>query len=559
MTAYNNNELFNALSEIKAIDESQLKDSLKESEEKNIPFGDVLLEKELINDENLGLVIGDLLSIPYINLSKVAIPENVLQLIPESVANAQRIIAFKIDSNGLHIATEDPSNKQILKFLGDKSGMEVIVYYTTHTKIKNALSLYSKKITTAFEDLIKESINTAKKAADEGPPIRKIVDTMITYANQNSASDIHIEPLEDSTLVRFRIDGMMHDVVSLPPELDPQIVTRIKVMANLRTDEHQETQDGKISFKVIYDDNKSDNLDIRVSVAPVVTGEKIVMRLLSERSRNFSIEDLGLQADAFKKVNAAYQLPHGMILATGPTGSGKTTTLYAILKQLNKREVNIMTIEDPVEYQIENVNQMQVNPKADFTFSKGLRSIVRQDPDIILVGEVRDSETAGIAINSAMTGHLVLSTLHTNDAVTTFPRLIDMGIEPYLVASTVNVVIAQRLIRKICSKCKTSIEINPSELDIQFKKYFTDVSNFHIFHGKGCDICNYTGYTGRIGIFEVLIMDENLRQAVTEKSNADELKKLAINSGMKTMLEDGVEKVKLGITTIEELLRVTKE
>src|SRR3989344_9084085 len=219
MAAYSNKDLFKALVELNAIDESTLNSSFKESEEKNIPLGDVLLEKELINDENLGLVIGDLLSIPYINLSKVAIPENVLQLIPESVANAQRIIAFKIDSNGLHIATEDPSNKQILKFLGDKSGMEVIVYYTTHTKIKNALSLYSKKITTAFEDLIKESINTAKKAADEGPPIRKIVDTMITYANQNSASDIHIEPLEDSTLVRFRIDGMMHDVVSLPSEL----------------------------------------------------------------------------------------------------------------------------------------------------------------------------------------------------------------------------------------------------------------------------------------------------------------------------------------------------
>jgi len=425
--------------------------------------------------------------------------------------------------------------------------------------MKMSLSLYSKKITTAFEDLINENVSKVKKLANDEPPIRKIVDTMITYAYQNSASDIHIEPLLDSTLVRFRIDGMMHDVVSLPANLDTQIVTRIKVMANLRTDEHQETQDGKINFKVIYEENKSDNLDIRVSIAPVVGGEKIVMRLLSEKSRNFSIEDLGLQESDLKKVNAAYQQPHGMILSTGPTGSGKTTTLYAILKQLNRREVNIMTIEDPVEYQIENVNQMQVNPKADFTFSKGLRSIVRQDPDIILVGEIRDSETAGIAINSAMTGHLVLSTLHTNDAVTTFPRLMDMGVEPYLVASTVNVVIAQRLIRKICSKCKTSIEINPNDLDIQLKKYFTETSNFHIFHGKGCDICNYTGYSGRIGIFEVLIMNENIRLAVTEKKNADELKKLALSSGMKTMLDDGIEKVKLGITTIEELLRVTKE
>lgn len=333
-----------------------------------------------------------------------------------------------------------------------------------------------------------------------------------------------------------------------------------------------------------------EKLDIRVSIVPITEGEKVVMRLLSEKSRQFSLEDLGLETDDLAKVRRAIEKPYGMILAVGPTGCGKTTTLYAILKILNERDVNIMTIEDPVEYDVSGVNQIQVNPKTDLTFAKGLRSIVRQDPDIILVGEIRDDETAGIAINSAMTGHLVLSTLHTNDAATTFVRLMDMKIESFLVASTVNVVVAQRLLRKICTQCLASQEIQNPKFEILNKsqiqnpndqkkkvikeqsntslaglpqeliaKYFGDRETIRIYHGKGCDVCHNTGYAGRVGIYEVLEVNEEIKKAINSSADSDTIAEIAKKSGMTTMLEDGLRKVQRGITTIEEVLRVTKE
>lgn len=414
--------------------------------------------------------------------------------------------------------------------------------------------MYTKDITTAFDEIIARNVAEVKNNKNAEPPIIKIVDTILDYADESGASDVHIEPLEEITLVRFRIDGVLHDVIKLPLDLDPQIVTRIKVMANLRTDEHQRAQDGKIVYK-----KGNGDLDIRVSIAPITRGEKIVMRLLSESSRSFSLTDLGFSPADLKKVERAYLEPHGMILSTGPTGSGKTTTLYSILKLLNKRDINIMTIEDPVEYQMDNVNQMQVNPKAELTFAKGLRSIVRQDPDIILIGEIRDEETADIAVNSAMTGHLVLSTLHTNDAATTFPRLVDMNVEPYLIASTITVIIGQRLARKICTKCKISETIPFDTLEQQIQKYVPKNADFVCYKGKGCAICHNTGFMGRIAIFEVLEVTDEIRTAVTERKNASEIQKLAMKLGMTTMLQDGVEKVKQGITSIDELLRVIKE
>lgn len=319
-----------------------------------------------------------------------------------------------------------------------------------------------------------------------------------------------------------------------------------------------------------------EKLDIRVSIVPITDGEKVVMRLLSERSRQFGLESLGLLGEDLKKVQEAVEKPYGMILAVGPTGCGKTTTLYSILKILNQRDVNISTIEDPVEYDIEGVNQIQVNPKTNLTFAKGLRSIVRQDPDIILVGEIRDEETADIAINSAMTGHLVLSTLHTNDAATTLPRLLDMKIEPFLVASTINIIIAQRLVRKICTKCMVSKEVKPDGLvgtkanaldGVEglaliprelIKKHFGDKETIRVYHGKGCKVCQGTGYSGRVGIFEVLMMDDDIRQAVVARKDSDTIQALAIQKGMTTMLDDGLQKVARGITTIEEVLRVVK-
>lgn len=547
MSAYNNKDLYSVLSSLHVINDELLDTSLKESEETNALLGDVLYGKDLINEQNLGKIVADLISVPFINLNEVSISNDILQIVPEHVAKTQNIIAFKKDDVELSVATSDPSNTQIINFLSKKTNLKIKVFYTLQNILENSFNLYSKNIANAFDEIIKENVEAVKLDKSLEPPIIKIVDTIINYAYQNKASDIHIEPLIKGTLVRFRIDGVLHDMITLPLELSNQIVTRIKVMANLRTDEHQVAQDGKISFSTDSTLGVAENLDLRVSIAPITRGETIVMRLLSEKSRQFSLSDLGLNGDDLKKVTDAYHLPHGMILSTGPTGSGKSTTLYAILKLINKREINIMTIEDPVEYQIDNINQIQVNSKTDLTFAKGLRSIVRQDPDVILVGEIRDNETADIAINSAMTGHLVLSTLHTNDAVTAFPRLMDMGVEPYLIASTVNVVVAQRLVRKICVKCRVSTEITYAG------------NRMHCYVGKGCSVCHNSGYSGRVGIFEVLVMNDELNQAVTNKLNSEELRKIAIKSGMRTMLEDGILKVKQGITTIDEVLRVTTE
>jgi type II secretory ATPase GspE/PulE/Tfp pilus assembly ATPase PilB-like protein len=478
-----------------------------------------------------------------------------LLTIPEVVAKKQKIIAFKKDKNGIHVATSSPKNKTALDFLKKRFSQKVNLYFTTEKDIKTAIAGYTEDIKKVFNEILSQAQPSATSKPTE-TSIIKIVDTIINYAYQNRASDVHIEPTEKLTRVRFRIDGIMHDIVTLPLDLHQQIVTRIKVLSKLRTDEHQAPQDGKIRFPL-----EDDDLDIRVSIVPITEGEKIVMRLLSEISRSFSITDLGLSSTAMKKVQWAYQKPHGMILSTGPTGSGKTTTLYAILKPLNQKEVNIMTIEDPVEYDIERVNQIQVNTKTKLTFASGLRSIVRQDPDIILVGEIRDDVTADISVNAAMTGHLVLSTLHTNDAATAFPRLLDLGVEPFLVASTVNLIVAQRLVRTICDNCRISVEHKVSKRKKQSltEKYLNKLNIKRIYKGKGCNVCHFTGYNGRVGIFEVMVVDDEIRNAITQRQDASVIQKIAVEDGMETMLQDGLSKVKQGITTIDEVLRVTKQ
>lgn len=520
---------------------------------------EAILHKDFISDEKLGRLVADFLHLPFIALSALSIPEEILIIIPEIVAKKQKVIAFQKDKEGLHLAMAEPGNEQIRNFIEKKVGIPVILYLATARDINNAFGLYTKDVKKAFDEIIAEGVKEARGAAKAEPPIIKIVDTILTYAYQNKASDIHIEPFEQKSLLRYRVDGILHDIVELPVDLHPRIITRVKVMAKLRTDEHQTAQDGKLQYKT-----EREELDVRVSILPITEGEKIVMRLLSERSRQFGLSDLGLSEADLTKVKDAYEKPHGMILSTGPTGSGKTTTLYSILKIINKRNVNIMTIEDPVEYDMEGVNQIQVNPKTELTFAKGLRSIVRQDPDIILVGEIRDEETAGIAINSAMTGHLVFSTLHTNDAATSIPRLLDMGIEPFLVTSTVNVIIAQRLVRKIHRKCRTSIEQTEEELMGHLpkelvEKHFSSSQKVRMYKGKGCNVCHDTGYEGRIGSFEVLIIDEEIQKAVVDRKDAATIRNIAIKNGMTTMLEDGLDKVKQGITTIEEIMRVTKE
>ncbi len=561
MSLYSKSELLEALSEINVIPADQLAAAVSESKKKGVLLEDRLVDRDLISDSNLGKVVADLVGYPFIDLSDVSIPKETLNLVPEIYARTQSVVAFKQDREGLHLATPDPSNTEGPKFVGKKTGFPIKVYYTTKRSFEEAVGLYAKDVGEVFSEIIASHVSVAQGTKKPEPSIVRIVDTIITYAYRNKSSDIHIEPSEAKSIVRFRVDGILHDIVSLPADLHPQIVTRIKVMARLRTDEHHSAQDGRVTFKL-----KEEDLDIRVSVVPVTKGEKIVMRLLSERSRSFSLSDLGLSGTDLKKVGGEYQRPHGMVLATGPTGCGKTTTLYAMLKILNRRAVNIMTIEDPVEYEVAGVNQIQVDPRTNLTFAEGLKSIVRQNPDIILVGEIRDDETAGIAINAAMTGHLVLSTLHTNDAATAFPRLLDFKIEPYLVASTVNVVIAQRLVRRICVQCRYSFEVNtahdnvfgqlPTEL---VKKYFGAGNIKRIYKAKGCPVCHQTGYVGREGIFEVLVVDERVREAISAKKAASEIQKIAVVSGMKTMLENGIEKVRKGITTLEEVLRVIKE
>ncbi|MFQ6083756.1 MAG: GspE/PulE family protein [Candidatus Aminicenantia bacterium] len=544
------------------ITEADFKSAQKEAEEENKPLKEVLLEKDLITDENLGRVIAEELGYNFVNLREETIPEEIIKIVPELVAKMQQVIVFDKTKEGLKVAMANPGNFEMIDWLGRKTGEEIIPYYATSKDIRGALKYYRKELKKAFEEIIKTQVQLAEegKAKAEDVPIIKIVDTLIEYAYENRASDIHIEPLETESQVRFRIDGILHNVLVLPKSIHGLIVTRVKVLAKLRTDEHFAAQDGKLVVRF-----EKERFDIRVSIVPVTEGENIVMRLLAERARRFALETLGFSDRDLKKVKNSIKKPYGMILATGPTGCGKTTTLYAILKILNKPEVNICTIEDPVEYDIGGVSQIQVNPKTNLTFAQGLRSIVRQDPDIMMVGEIRDNETANIGINSAMTGHLVLSTMHANTAATNLIRLMDMGIEPFLIASSVNVIIAQRLVRRICTRCRESYETTRDKfkkLNLSqdlIEKFFKGKEKIRLYRGKGCKVCVNTGYSGRVGIFEVLEMEDNIRELVMKKANADQIQAQAVKNGMTTVLEDGIEKALSGITTTEEVIRVTRE
>jgi type IV pilus assembly protein PilB len=566
MFKYKDSDLYEALKELGVVDEKILTLLYERTQKSKASFYMALLSEGLITEENLGKTLANLLGLPYIQLSQTIIDDAVLKKIPFAFAKKQRMIVFRIEEGIAHVATSRPDNHMGSDYLQRILSEKIKLYFCTDNEIGDALLLYQKKATLIFQDIIDKSVKQAKNDKTIEPPIIQIVDTIIEYAVQKKTSDIHIEPTETSVLVRFRIDGILHDIVKLPLDLHERIITRIKVMSNLRTDEHQKPLDGKIRWVSQETDDKTLNnkIDIRISIVPSVDGEKVVMRILSDQSRQLSLTNLGLSPSDLKKVKEAYHRPQGLILSTGPTGSGKTTSMYSILKLLNKREVNVATIEDPVEYDLEGITQIQVNKKTELTFAKGLRSIVRQDPDIVLVGEIRDGETASIAINAAMTGHLVLSTLHTNDAATTVPRLIDMGIEPYLLASTINVIVAQRLVRKIHNKCMLSQDLEIEKLKTSFEAktlstVFGEKQKIRTYKGKGCKICQQTGYQGRIGIYEVLVIDDEIRQAIVDKKDASVINDLAIKNGMKSMTVDGLEKIKQGITTIDELMRVTRE
>ncbi|MBI5221992.1 MAG: type II/IV secretion system protein [Candidatus Magasanikbacteria bacterium] len=535
-----------------------------------------LLDEGIVDETELYSEVAKGIGAPFIELGGKEIKKEVLNLVPPPFAQAHEIVAFDKSSTEIKLATVDPEDIQTIEFLHRKTGLNPRVYLTTPSSVKDALRRYHADLESdiAITQLAEGEQDTGdlKKAAQE-LPIINIVNSIFEHAVYEGASDIHIEPTEKEITVRYRVDGMLHPVMTLPKTVKNGIVARIKILANLKIDEHMKPQDGRIKLQI-----QDEKLALRVSIIPVYDGEKIVMRILHEGQKPLPLDALGFLPGPKKLVETAIKKPHGIILVTGPTGSGKTTTLYSLLGILNQPNVNISTIEDPIEYHVKGVNQSQINPQVGFTFATGLRAFLRQDPNIIMVGEIRDEETAEIAIHAAMTGHLVLSSLHTNDAPTTLPRLMDMGVPPFLIAFTANIIVAQRLVRKTCEFCKKEYKLEKaaiSDLEKLFdvKQLTTlltsqgvklaakekNLESMTFYQGEGCRRCNNSGHKGRIGIYEVLEVDADLAQKINQRATADTIKDYARKKGMITMLEDGLVKAKQGITTIVEVLRVTKD
>lgn len=537
-----------------------------------------LFEKKIIAPLVLYENAATFYKIPFIDLKNQTIRKDILFTIPEPIATSHNIIAFDSDDKEIKIAVLDPEDLEIFEFIKKKTGLEPKIHLSTPDSINDTLKQYHKSLKAEFDYLSEDKEGKPasgqkdlKKLAADLPVVR-IVDTLLEYSIIEGASDIHIEPEEKNVLVRYRIDGILRNVMVLPKTVQSGIIARIKILANLKVDEHRLPQDGR--FKIATDEYK---VAFRVSIIPTFDGEKIVLRLLNEKAQVLTLEQLGFQPGPFKKVKANVAKPNGIILVTGPTGSGKTTSLYTIMNILNTPEVNISTVEDPIEYRMPHVNQSQVNAKIGYTFASGLRAFLRQDPDIIMVGEIRDQETAEIAIHAAMTGHLVLSTIHTNDAATTMPRLSEMGVPSFLIATTTNIIIAQRLVRKICTNCIQSYNLDletikelEKQLDIEnilktmekeksILNAKKGLASILFYRGKGCKRCSNSGYKGRIGIYEVLENTETISGMMLRNASANEINKEAISNGMLTMVEDGFIKAKNGITTLEEIMRVTKE
>jgi type IV pilus assembly protein PilB len=566
------------------VGEKQFNEALKKAEKTNQKAGDVLVSEGKISQEELIKLEAYILGVPFVNLKKEIVSSEVLKIIPEPIARKHNIVAFRKKLNDLEVAMLDPDDLRTIEFIKKKEPeLKILPRLTTPESIKNVLHQYQKTLEAEFGEIIKkEAVGIRALKEEEAPeekeellkaaeelPVIKIVDTLLKHAILQRASDIHVEPLEKEVVVRYRIDGILHDAMTLPRAASSGIVARIKVLSNLKLDEHRLPQDGR--FKIETEEYK---YSIRVSVLPVFDGEKIVMRLLPETAKALTLEGLGLRDEALEKVQDNLRKPVGMILVTGPTGSGKTTSLYAMMEILNTPGINISTIEDPVEYRMPRINQTQVNPKIGLTFASGLRSLVRQDPDIIMVGEIRDNETAGLAINAALTGHLVLSTLHTNDAPGAIPRLLDMEAEPFLISSTLEVVIAQRLVRRLCGE-KEKYTLKESELKnlqkhcdlerilkilkeeriVKLKDAFGDVEFYRPKPTKEYP----EGYSDRIGIFEVLPITETIKELIVKRATSDQIMAQAQKEGMRTMIEDGFVKAAQGLTSIEEVLRVIIE
>lgn len=521
---------------------------------------DILIFRGILTEDVLGSLISTYYQVPYASLKNTIIPQEILKYIPEQAAASFRMIPFATRDNQLFLALENPRDIEAIEFAKRSSGLGVIPHYINPSKLEKALGQYKKNIREEFKHIIDQNIEETKKAEARGDkntidlPVTKILDTLLEYSVAEGASDIHIEAIENEVIIRFRVDGILRDVLNLPKQLHLPVVARIKILSSLKIDEHRVPQDGRFKFKV-----RDSFVALRVSVLPSFYGENIVMRLLSESARPLSLEELGFGGSYLEKIKLGIRKPHGMVLVTGPTGSGKTTTLYSLLSILNTPEVNICTIEDPVEYGIRRVNQVQVNTSTGLTFAAGLRALLRHDPNVIMIGEIRDADTAEIAIHSALTGHLVLSTLHTNNASGALPRLLDMGAQSFLVASTVNIIIAQRLVRRICSTCITKYTPNPEIIEYLKQELGEDFAESEYYKGTGCAECGMSGYKGRIGIYEVLEISDKIRDMITDNASAKQVEDQAIKEGMVRLFVDGVGKANSGMTTIEEVLRVMRE
>lgn len=575
---------------------------LKEREKtEKKPLQDLAIKAEVITEEEMTKLYAAEIDIPFTKINAKEIKREVLKLIPERIAKQYGVVLFGIDEDGSKLlAMEDPDDIQAINFLQKQLGDNLTVHVATSSDIRAALDVYRGSISSELTQVVTatdESEEPEEEAVSEedlaeDSPIAQTVNLLIEYAIRSGASDIHIEPRDSYISVRYRIDGILKEANKLPKKVHSALVSRIKILSNLKLDERRVPQDGRFKIQI-----SSSVYALRVSTLPISEGEKVVMRILSESSNALTLEELGYWGIALANINDAIAQPHGMILVTGPTGSGKSTSLFSILSKLNKPSVNISTIEDPVEYKIPGANQTQVNAKAGMTFANGLRALLRQDPNIIMIGEIRDIETAGLAVQAALTGHLVFATLHTNNAATTLPRLLDMGLEPFLIASTVRAVVGQRLVRRLCVDCRESYTPDAATLkqvaDIFKTDNSTVMSHVHELekqalaggigkanagksaktddlsttaskitrlwkiHDGGCEACNHTGYKGRVGIYEVLANSQDIQKLIVANATSGDIQNQAIKEGMVTMQLDGFVKALRGQTSVEEILRVT--
>jgi type IV pilus assembly protein PilB len=529
---------------------------------KNEPIEITLVKDQIITDEKLGEIMSKFYGVPFIDLKEENIQNDLLEMLSETVARAQDALIFAKTETGYSLATTKPDNFEFITHLDQVIEGRIAVYYATPLGMMEAFKVYKNNIFKNVLDLVEDY-----KLHNNENNIVLLVNQFLEYAYDSAASDVHIEPLSDNQVsVRMRVDGILNEVVRYPLDVHEKIVFRVKIMSHLRTDVRDATQDGRFEYKK-EGGGEEMQFDVRVSILPVTNGENVVFRILSERTKKVVLDDLGLNNLDLAKVKRAITQPYGMVLSVGPTGAGKTTTLYSLIQILAAQPINIVTIEDPVEYSIDRVQQIQVNLKKGITFANGLRSIVRQDPDIIMVGEIRDNETASIAVNAAMTGHLLFSTLHSNDAATIFPRLLEMGIEPFLVASSINIVMAQRLVRKICPHCKINYPKNAAEVpaivalekDEKFnhmmKKFFPDkkLADILLYKGSGCKACKHTGYIGRIAVFEVMEVGDEIRALISAKASSSTIENKAEETGMTPMYYNGLAHLFNGVTTLEEL------